>query len=269
VHQVSEFGRLFGISDDMLNQQGASATYASVEQFGLRFTTFTIRPWTVGFEQEAHRSLLAPSEKKIYFCEHLVDGLMRGDTQARMESQSKGFQVGKYSINDMLGMDNQNPIEGKLGDMHFVPMNMVPLDQAGIQPPPKADPQRSTILKPIYSDVFRRIHRRTVQDIEAAQKRSKDDAQKFSAWLQEFYATDLRSYIATQLVPLLSSHYALQDERASNELIQDVADQLAREYCEAASLRAAEGIDSNYFDFLLQQSIRWTEKLANWSVSYG
>lgn len=269
VHQVSEFGRLFGISDDMLNQQGASATYASVEQFGLRFTTFTIRPWTVGFEQEAHRSLLAPSEKKTFFCEHLVDGLMRGDTVARMLSQAQGFMVGKYSINDMLEMDNQNPIEGKMGDMRFVPMNMVPLDQAGIQPSPKTDPQRSTVLNPIYSDVFRRIHRRTVQDIEAAQKRSKDDAQKFSAWLQEFYATDLRSYIAAQLAPPISSHYALQDEQASNELIQDIADQLAREYCEAACQRAADGVDSNYFDFLLQQSIDWTDKLANRSVSHG
>ncbi len=185
VHQVSEFGRLFGISDDMLNQQGASATYASVEQFGLRFTMFTTRPWTVGFEQEAHRSLLAPSEKKTYFCEHLVDGLMRGDSVARMNSQSQGFMVGKYSINDMLEMDNQNPIDNELGDMHFVPAAMVPLDKAGLMPTPKTDTQRSAILKPIYSDVFRRIHRhrRTVQDIEAAQKRSKDDAAKFSTWL--------------------------------------------------------------------------------------
>ena len=273
VHQVSEFGRLFGISDDMLNQQGASATYASVEQFGLRFTTFTIRPWTVGFEQEAHRSLLAPSEKKTYFSEHLVDGLMRGDTVARMQSQAQGFNVGKYSINDMLEMDNQNPIESELGDTHFVPLNMTPLDQAGTVKPPEKDesPQRATVLKPIYEDIFRRIHRRTVQDIEAAQKRWKDDSKKFEEWLEGFFSGDLRAFIANQIAPAVSSQYALQNIDASGELIRDASEQIAREYCERCWQRARENIDSpaSYFGFLLGQSVDWTEKLTNRSVSHA
>lgn len=270
VHQVSEFGRLFGISDDMLNQQGASATYASVEQFGLRFTIFTIRPWTVGFEQEAHRSLLAPSEKKTYFSEHLVDGLMRGDTTARMTSQSQGFMVGKYSINDMLEMDNQNPIPGKLGDTHFVPLNMVPLDQAGAQQP-SATTNSRTILKPIYEDMFRRIHRRMVQDIEAAHKRAREDTQKFADWMRDFYDADLRMYIANQLIPPLNAHYAMQDEAVSDTLIRDVAEQLAREYCEICRQRAASNITdlTDYFRFLLDQSMQWTDKLSNRSVPHA
>lgn len=269
VHQVSEFGRLFGISDDMLNQQGASATYASVEQFGLRFTTFTIRPWTVGFEQEAHRVLLAKSEKPKYFCEHLVDGLMRGDTVARMNSQAQGFMVGKYSVNDMLEMDNQNPIPGKLGDTHFVPLNMVPLDQAGSQQDAGAANNSRAVLNPLYEDVFRRIHRRMVQDIESAQKRAKDDAQKLSDWLRDFFAADIRTYMAAQLIPPLRAHYALAMDSASDDVIHDVAGQLAREYCEGAERRTAQGIDSSYFDFLLQQSMMWTDDLSNRSVPHA
>jgi hypothetical protein len=145
---------------------------------------------------------------------------------------------------------------------------MVPLDKAGITPPPKSDSQRAGVLKPIYDDVFRRIHRRMVQDIEAGQKRLKDDPTKFTEWLDELFV-NLRGYMMTQLLPPVRAHYALQNEQASDELVRDIAEQVAREYCSTAQQHATSGVDSHYFDFLLQQSVDWTDKLANRSVSHG
>lgn len=130
--QVSDLGRIFGISNDMLNMNGANATYASVEQFGLRFNVYTIRPWVVGFEQEINRSLLAPSERKKYFAEHLVDGLMRGDFNSRMSGYQTGIQNGVLSPNDALEMENRNPYPD--GDKHYVQSNWTAVEDFGKTP---------------------------------------------------------------------------------------------------------------------------------------
>jgi len=58
-----------------------------------------------------------------------VDGLLRGDSQARSEYYSKMFQIGAMSPNKILAKENMNPIEG--GDQHFVQLNMIPLEMAG------------------------------------------------------------------------------------------------------------------------------------------
>lgn len=126
---IAAIGRIFGVSLDMLDETDKAATYASVEQFSIRFTTLTLRSWLARWEQETFRSLLAPSERRTYFAEHLVDGLLRGDSQSRFQVYQAGFQTGAYSINDIREAENKNPVEG--GDQHFVPLNMVPVDQAG------------------------------------------------------------------------------------------------------------------------------------------
>jgi len=132
---IADIGRIFSVSLDMLNESDKAATYASVEQFGIRFSTLTMRPYAVRWEQETHRSLLAPSERKTYYSEHVMDGLLRGDAASRFQVYTAGFQTGAYSPNDIRRMENQNAVPG--GDQHFVPLNMVPVEHAGkFQPPP-------------------------------------------------------------------------------------------------------------------------------------
>ena len=63
------------------------------------------------------------------FFEFLVAGLLRGDSKARSEYYKSLFNVGSLSPNDILSKENMNPVDG--GDQRFVPLNMVPLDQAG------------------------------------------------------------------------------------------------------------------------------------------
>jgi phage portal protein BeeE len=41
--------------------------------------TYTLMPWLEIWEQAANRSLFTPAERKRYFCEHNVAGLLRGD----------------------------------------------------------------------------------------------------------------------------------------------------------------------------------------------
>jgi len=48
--------------------------------------THTIRPWLVRIEQSIARDLLGPSERGTWYAEHLVDGLLRGDTLSRYQA---------------------------------------------------------------------------------------------------------------------------------------------------------------------------------------
>lgn len=127
--QIAEIGRIFGVSLDMLDETDKAATYASVEQFFIRFRSLTLQSWAVRWEQEVNKTLLTKSERGEYFSEHIMDGLLRGDSTSRFQVYSAGFNTGAFSINDIREMENRNPVEG--GDQHFVPLNMIPVDQAG------------------------------------------------------------------------------------------------------------------------------------------
>lgn len=96
--------------------------YANIEALNLAYVNDALMPWAVRWEQEARRKLFMPDERKTYFVEHLFQGLLRGDTQARAEYYSKLYNVGALSPNDIRAYENLNPREG--GDEYFVAVNM-------------------------------------------------------------------------------------------------------------------------------------------------
>jgi HK97 family phage portal protein len=102
------------------------ATFSNIEQQSISYVIDAVRPWAVRWEQSINNKLLdAP-----YFCEHLIDALMRGDISSRYAAYAVGRQWGWLSINDIRGLENMNPIE-KGGDIYLSPMNMVPAEQVG------------------------------------------------------------------------------------------------------------------------------------------
>lgn len=130
--QVTEIARLFRVPPHMLADLDR-ATFSNIEHLSIEFVTFTLYPWLVNWEQEISRSLLTPAERKTYFAEHLVSGLLRGDIKSRYEAYHVARTDGWMSANDIREVENQNPIEG--GDVYLVPLNMIPADQVGqVQP---------------------------------------------------------------------------------------------------------------------------------------
>jgi HK97 family phage portal protein len=103
------------------------ATFSNIEHQGIEFVTDTMLPWYVNWEQELSAQLLQGDDAEELFFEFLVDGMLRGDSQARSNYYGKMFQTGAMSPNDIRERENQNPIEG--GDRRFVPSNMMPLDR--------------------------------------------------------------------------------------------------------------------------------------------
>lgn len=127
--QIAEIARLFRVPLHMLFDDKAQPR-ANMEQASLEFVVYTLRPWLVRFEQTIARDLLLPSERRRYFAEHNVAGLLRGDFASRMSGYSSGRQWGWLSVNDIRRLENLNGI-GPEGDIYLQPGNMV---KAGDQP---------------------------------------------------------------------------------------------------------------------------------------
>jgi HK97 family phage portal protein len=123
----SEIAGLFRVPSHMINDL-ERATFSNIEHLSLEFVIDTLMPWLVAWEQAIARDLLTPDERKRYYAKHKLQARLRGDNASRSQFYSTGLQWGWFSINDVRELEDLNPIPD--GDTYFVPMNMLPIDQA-------------------------------------------------------------------------------------------------------------------------------------------
>jgi len=124
---VNEVARLTNMPPHMLKDLD-KATFSNIEEQGIEFVTYTLRTWLVRLEQGYSLQLLSDSERDTYFWEHLIDGLLRGDTEKRWGAYDHGFRSGVWSPNDIRAMENKNKVKG--GDQRFIDGNLFPLEHA-------------------------------------------------------------------------------------------------------------------------------------------
>jgi HK97 family phage portal protein len=251
-YQLQEIARIYRIPPHLLQDRQTGAQ-SMVEQLSREFVDYTLLPLLKSFEQEMTWSLLADDENDRFAIEHLVDGLLRGNTKDRHEAQAIGRQNGWLSVNDIRRMENLDPIEG--GDAYLTPLNMV---ESGKQPTPtqgsgkvvdgkvdgraipektaqerRSEPEqveklrkrRSTLLEAhrlLYEDVAKRLVRREVQDLRRGVGKylRKRSVQDFKAWLDEFYL-ELGAVMREQFAPTVRS--------LAEQMAQAAADELERE----------------------------------------
>lgn len=96
------------------------ATYTNIEQQAIEYVQDTLLPWCVRWEQQLQRKLFGIQSS--YFCEHALQGLMRGDQAARSQFYTSLFGVGVFSPNDIRELENMSPI-GPEGDEYFIASN--------------------------------------------------------------------------------------------------------------------------------------------------
>lgn len=123
---VEEIARIFRIPPHMLGvtKPGASS-YASVEQQGIQFAQYTLRPYLEKIEQ-AYSRLLPQGA----FLKFNLDGVLRGDLQTRFQAYATGMQSGFLNINDIHRREDMAPVDG--GDSYRVPLANVNLEAANI-----------------------------------------------------------------------------------------------------------------------------------------
>jgi len=119
---VADISRLYGIPLSMLSES-AGESYKSIEQQSLNYVIFGLMPWLKRWESAMRRDLLLPSERKKYFIEFNVAGLIRGDLKTRYEAYALGRQWGWLCVNDIRRLENLPPVDG--GNTYLEPLNMV------------------------------------------------------------------------------------------------------------------------------------------------
>jgi HK97 family phage portal protein len=193
---VSEVARWLNVPPHILRDLTKSS-FSNIEQQSIEFVQYSLGPTLVFKEQEYDRKLLNPPN---LYCKHNLAGLLRGDSVARAEYSSKMFSAGFITINEVRALDEHNPI-GPDGDVHFVPVNLQPIDRA-INPPeppapivqaPEEDEEEETPAEPtaemraalssLLSSTFTRLMRKELNEGRRAAKKPGE----FLAWLDSFY----------------------------------------------------------------------------------
>jgi HK97 family phage portal protein len=141
--QRGQIASIFGVPPHKIGDL-TKATFSNIEQQAIEFVTDCIRPRVIRLEQRINLDLIEPlevGEPGEYFCEFLLDAILRGDMKARYEAYQVGIQNGFLNSNEVRAMENMNPRDG--GDEYIRPMNMVPSGTPGPDPnneEPSADP---------------------------------------------------------------------------------------------------------------------------------
>jgi HK97 family phage portal protein len=135
-YQVEDIARALGIPPHMLGAANVSAWGTGIEQMGLGFLKYAVRPHLTRWQQELNRKLF-PVRDRV-FAEFNVDGHMEGDSKAQAEYFGKALggpgAQGWMTVNEVRRLKNLPPLPG--GDRLFDPSKA---GKAATPPPAEPD----------------------------------------------------------------------------------------------------------------------------------
>jgi HK97 family phage portal protein len=102
---VEEIARLFRVPPTIIGDL-RHGNYSNSVEMNRVFTIHTLRRHMTMWEQAISSSLLSPAARQIYFAEHSVEGLLRGDSSNRAEFYSKGIKDGWLLIDEVRKYEN-------------------------------------------------------------------------------------------------------------------------------------------------------------------
>ena len=234
--QVNEVARIYNVPLHLIQEHEKSTSWGTgIEQMNLGFVTHTMMPWMVNWEQELNRKLF---EDDSIYSEFLVEGLLRGDSQSRAQFYNQMFNIGAYSINDIREKENENPI-GREGDVHYVPMNMIPANQA-MAPEPEPEQERSlekrglelrqqgaarrgrikNSFRGVFQEAAKTVVRREKRNILRAVKDHFGEERSltsFEGWVEDYYR-EFPDYIKRQMRPAFTGMAESIQELAAQEV---------------------------------------------------
>lgn len=103
------------------------ATWANAEQADLVYAKHTITPICRVIEQECNMKLFTEKEKKNHFVKFNMNGLLRGDIQARAAFYTAMRNIGGMNGNEIRDREDMNGYDG--GEIFTVQGASIPIDQ--------------------------------------------------------------------------------------------------------------------------------------------
>lgn len=199
--QLTEVARIFNVPCHMI-QDLSKSSFNNIQELSISFVKYTLNPWINRLEQSFNKKLL-PSGK--YYYKFKVDGLLRGDVSKRYETYTKAIQNGIMSINEVRAKEELPKI--KNGDVHYVPLNMVSVDNTNIKTIENKQGNKRSLefLKPVVEDAYDRLLRKESLFLQRNIKKSLNNKNvDFNKNCDEFYgkfekdiANNLRNILIT------------------------------------------------------------------------
>ncbi len=108
---VIEVCRLFRVPPTIV-QSMESANYSNSVELARQFVTMTLRRHLIAWEQAIAAKCLTDAGRRAYFCEHAVEGLLRGDSANRAAFYSSGISDGWLMRSEARKLENLSAIDG-------------------------------------------------------------------------------------------------------------------------------------------------------------
>lgn len=102
---VEEIARIFNLPPVFL-QDLTHGTFSNSEQQDLHLVKHLIAQWAKALEDELNLKLFGADNNRRW-CEHSLDGLMRGDFKSRIEGMARGVQTALLTPNEARALDNR------------------------------------------------------------------------------------------------------------------------------------------------------------------
>lgn len=219
--QIAEIARIYRMPLHKISDLDRSS-FSNIEQQAIEFVSDTIQPWCVRWEKAIAHQLLTAAERSTYFAEHLLDGLLRGDTLTRTQSNQLQFMHGALNLDEWRAQENRNPLPDGQGQKYFVPVNLVPIERAGEPALPELAPAPAARALPpgaaralgAYGDAIGRAVRRELEAIRTAAPKYARDARAWRQWVDEFYARHAAFLAETLHVSLDRARVYATDHRS-------------------------------------------------------
>lgn len=108
---VEETCRLFRVPPTIVGDL-RHGNYSNSVELARQFVTMTLRRHLVAWEQSISKQLLTEAGRRIYFAEHQVEGLLRGDATNRADFYTKGIAAGWMLKSEARKLENLPVIQG-------------------------------------------------------------------------------------------------------------------------------------------------------------
>lgn len=128
---VTEICRIFRVPPHLVYDLDR-ATFSNIEEQNLEFAIYTMLQWVRRWEAAISRDLIVEPDIYVKFN---MEGLLRGNSQARAALYQQALTSGWMSINEVRELEDMDPIEN--GDVHFMQGAMVPIDRLLEAPQPQ------------------------------------------------------------------------------------------------------------------------------------
>ena len=225
---------------------------SNIEAQGIDFVTYTLTRWLKKWESEVNRKLIPENQRRTFFSELTVEGLLRGDSKTRSAFYSQQFRNGFMTINEVRTLENLNFIEGDGGHTHFVNAALVPVDQAVKEPEPEpvepepvedddpdADEDDSRAIaahKHNFEELWGRILLKERNAIQKAATKA-----NFETITREFYSKH-EGHIYDVLIRSALACVASICTNVTEDAVKDLIRNIASEYCKVAMPSSAGAI---------------------------